>query len=255
MTATDRRVICIVGDPPLVAEYAGLCAGRGYAVQHLAIREPGRTGARRFRLGGNVRLVARPSRTVRLALELSNVSVETKRKNLMLLDRSLPAHTPIVSSSVTVRAGEQAGWLRHRNRLIGIGALPSLLAGSLLEFAVAPTTDVPTRRMAEEFAASLGKEATFVGDLPGLVLPRIVCTLANEAHFAMMEGVAGRDDIDTAMKLGTNYPAGPLEWAERIGYRQLCAVLDALRVFYGEERYRAAPAVRHALDREGTAAV
>jgi 3-hydroxybutyryl-CoA dehydrogenase len=80
-----------------------------------------------------------------------------------------------------------------------------------------------------------------VQDSVGLVMPRILCALANEACFAIMEGVAEANDIDTAMKLGTNYPSGPVVWAGRIGWSQVLAVLKGLHGYFGEDRYRPAP--------------
>ena len=98
----------------------------------------------------------------------------------------------------------------------------------------------PPRR----FFHALGKHVEWVGDAPGLVLGRIVCQLVNEAVFALAEGVGSAEDIDTAMRLGFNYPRGPLEWGESIGLERVLALLDALRRELGEERYRAAPLLR-----------
>ncbi len=78
------------------------------------------------------------------------------------------------------------------------------------------------------------------------VLSRIVCQLANEAYFALGRGVGTREDIDTAMRLGFNWPRGPLEWADAIGPSRVLGVLDDHRSSLGEERYRAAPALRRA---------
>ena len=68
--------------------------------------------------------------------------------------------------------------------------------------------------------------------------------LINEASFALMENVAHPQDIDTAMKLGTNYPFGPIEWADKIGIPEVISVLEALYGDLKEERYRIAPLLR-----------
>jgi len=83
-----------------------------------------------------------------------------------------------------------------------------------------------------------------VGDAPGLVLFRIVAQLASVAADAVLAGVAAPGAIDTAMRLGTNYPVGPLEWADRLGAATVVTVLDNMRAFYGEERYRASAMLR-----------
>ena len=77
-----------------------------------------------------------------------------------------------------------------------------------------------------------------------MVLPRILCQIINEAMFAVQQEVAAPNDLDTAMKLGMNFPSGPLEWGEKIGFKQVYAVLDALHVDLGEERYRICPLLK-----------
>jgi 3-hydroxybutyryl-CoA dehydrogenase len=85
-----------------------------------------------------------------------------------------------------------------------------------------------------------------VGDAPGLVMMRIVAQLASVAADAVLTGVAAPGAVDTAMRLGTNYPLGPLEWADRLGPGVVLTVLDNLRGFYGEDRYRASALIRRA---------
>lgn len=85
---------------------------------------------------------------------------------------------------------------------------------------------------------------TEVEDRVAHVSMRILMMIINEAAFAVQEGVASPSDIDTAMKLGTNYPLGPLEWCDRIGADVVVAVLDGLQLEYGEERYRPAVLLR-----------
>jgi 3-hydroxybutyryl-CoA dehydrogenase len=77
-----------------------------------------------------------------------------------------------------------------------------------------------------------------VGDAPGLVVTRTVAMLVNGALDARHKGVASAADIDTAMRLGTNYPLGPLAWGQRWGAGTVLTVLDNLQATYGEDRYR-----------------
>ncbi len=93
---------------------------------------------------------------------------------------------------------------------------------------------------------AVGLDAIRVEDSPGLVVMRIVSQLASVAADARLVGVASAADIDAAMRLGTNYPAGPLEWADALGPERVVAVLDHLRAAYGEDRYRASLALRRA---------
>lgn len=91
---------------------------------------------------------------------------------------------------------------------------------------------------------SLGYMVNLVEDRVGLIAPRILATLINEAAFAVMEGVASVSDIDKAMTLGVNYPKGLLLWADEIGLDYILALLDGLYDEYHQERYRAAVILR-----------
>jgi 3-hydroxybutyryl-CoA dehydrogenase len=71
-----------------------------------------------------------------------------------------------------------------------------------------------------------------------MITPRVVCMIINEAYFTAEAGTASREDIDTAMRLGTNYPYGPFEWAQQIGVKHVYDVLTAVHRATGDERYR-----------------
>lgn len=83
-----------------------------------------------------------------------------------------------------------------------------------------------------------GKRVVQIADYPGLLVWRTVAMIANEALDALQKGVASEKDIDTAMRLGVNYPNGPIAWGERLGWQRLLALLENLQRHYGEERYR-----------------
>jgi 3-hydroxybutyryl-CoA dehydrogenase len=83
-----------------------------------------------------------------------------------------------------------------------------------------------------------------IDDAPGLVVTRTVAMLVNGAVDARHKGVASAADIDTAMRLGTNYPLGPLAWGQRWGPATVLAVLDAMHAWYGEDRYRPSALLR-----------
>jgi 3-hydroxybutyryl-CoA dehydrogenase len=140
------------------------------------------------------------------------------------------------------------GWKRNPEveDSVHFVAFPSLDEATLVELSHRPTTIPADAEAAEAYFRSMGKHVDWVGDAPGLVLGRIVCQIVHEAHFAVGEGVATPADVDTAMRLGFNYPRGPFEWAEAIGPVRVVSVLDELRSELGEERYRVAPLLRRA---------
>jgi 3-hydroxybutyryl-CoA dehydrogenase len=127
---------------------------------------------------------------------------------------------------------------------VGFHALPPLAPAGVVELTRGSHTSESSAARAETFFRSLGKHVEWVEDAPGLVLGRIVCQLVNEAAFALGEGIGSASDIDAAMRLGYNYPRGPLEWADLIELDHVLATLDALYEERREERYRVAPLLR-----------
>ena len=85
----------------------------------------------------------------------------------------------------------------------------------------------------------LNKKAAIVKDEPGLVSARIIAMIINEAYFALGDNVSTKEEIDIAMKLGTNYPFGPFEWAEKIGLKKIYDLLKKLSA--ADKRYQPAP--------------
>ncbi len=93
----------------------------------------------------------------------------------------------------------------------------------------------------------LDKAVSVIADVPGMLVMRTVCMLANEAADAVNQGVCDTESVDTAMRKGVNYPQGPMEWARRIGLGYVVGVLSNLATGYGEDRYRVSPLLRRLL--------
>jgi 3-hydroxybutyryl-CoA dehydrogenase len=148
--------------------------------------------------------------------------------------------------AIAVATGSLAG-LDGTGGSVGYYALPPIARAPLVELTRTSSTSDAAAAAAERHFAALGKHVEWVGDSPALVLGRIACQVMNEAAFALQAGVGSADDIDTAMRLGFNYPRGPLEWAEEVGPGHVLAVLDGLWSERREERYRAAPLLRRAV--------
>lgn len=125
------------------------------------------------------------------------------------------------------------------SHIVGFSAIGLYTGNKVLEITRAQQTEAKYLQKAQHFLDSLGMQAIEVPETPGLVLGRILAMLANEAASALMEGVASPQDIDTAMQLGTNYPHGPLAWADLVGLDVILAILQHLLDEYGEERYAA----------------
>lgn len=234
-TAPEAPVF-ITGESALILEFGAACRTAGLRIAFNA--NPGESP---LRSSPQFRKTASIPRGVSFAAELTNTDRAVKRRNLQALDRRLPPAAILLTSSVTVSTSEQATWIRSRNRLVGISALPTLLSNQLIELAPGVATARAAVSRASDFFSRLGKAVAVVQDRIGMVMPRILCMLINEASFALMEEIASPADLDEAMKLGTSYPHGPIEWAGKIGVRQVVSVLRALHEDLGEERYRIAP--------------
>ena len=112
--------------------------------------------------------------------------------------------------------------------------------------AIAASDGVPADAVAEAtgLLQAAGLAVYVVDDAPGLVVTRTVAMLVSGAVDARHKGVASAADIDTAMRLGTNYPLGPLAWGDRWGPATIVGILDAMQAWYGEDRYRPSALLR-----------
>ena len=123
-------------------------------------------------------------------------------------------------------------------------AIPTLETARLVEVARNGSMSDDDAAAVERYFRAGGKHVEWVGEGSGLVLGRILAQIVNEAHFAVSEGVTTKEDCDTAMRLGFNWPRGAFEWGSAIGLGRAVAILDALHQSLGEPRYRVSPLLR-----------
>lgn len=129
----------------------------------------------------------------------------------------------------------------------------TVLIDLALDYATATRLAVSVAAQCDETAANSAigmlQAADFavsqLQDIPGLIVMRTVAMLANEAADAVNQGVCDAAAVDTAMRLGVNYPCGPLAWANNVGLAQVTTVLGHLAQTYGEDRYRTSPLIQH----------
>lgn len=185
--------------------------------------------------------------TTTVAIEVTLGPRELKRAYWYELDEALPPHIPILALGLGQGATELGSWSGRPERVASFGFAGAFADAPLVEVARGLRTADDALTQIVAFLRGLNKEVAVVGDPPGQVLPRILSALVNEAAFALEDGIATPADIDTALRLGLNYPRGPLEWADLIGLDQVVTTLDGLYAYYGEDRYRVAPYLRRAL--------
>ncbi len=124
---------------------------------------------------------------------------------------------------------------RHPERFVGYGVLGLLASQRVVEIVDHDALDDDMLALAQEFFERLHKRVVLVAPAPGLVLGRIVGSIVNEAVIAVHEGVASAEDVDLAMRLGTNYPLGPIAWGREIGGARIARILRALAAEEGPD--------------------
>ncbi|MCJ8166810.1 3-hydroxyacyl-CoA dehydrogenase family protein [Pontibacter sp. E15-1] len=146
-------------------------------------------------------------------------------------------HAPTVQLAALVNEVE----LDQPCTLIGFNGLPTLFNRPVLEVSLLRPEHEEKLR---EVCAALGTEYLLVDDRVGMVTPRIICMIINEACYTLQEQTGSVADIDQGMKLGTNYPKGPFEWAKQLGIRHVYEVLQAVYEDTKEERYKICPLLK-----------
>jgi 3-hydroxybutyryl-CoA dehydrogenase len=185
------------------------------------------------------------ARGPRLVLLFAEAAAEEQQRWLAALGRRADPQAVIGLHAPRRAVSELAAAYPHPERVVGLDFLEDGLApGRLVQVAPGLRTEAAATELLEAELGALGAVTERVGDYGGLVLRRVLFMVINEAVWALMEGVASREDIDAAMKLGTGYPHGPLEWADAIGLDQVYQGLRGLHEEYGDDRYRPCPLLR-----------
>jgi 3-hydroxybutyryl-CoA dehydrogenase len=140
-----------------------------------------------------------------------------------------------VESSLVSLAGRFANQKHIPENVFGFCGLPTFLNRPVMEVSLFRESDKEALR---KVCSALNSDYQIVADRVGLVTPRVIGLIINEAYLTLEEGIASREDIDLAMKLGTNYPWGPFEWCERIGAHRVVELLNAVYEDTGDERYK-----------------
>jgi 3-hydroxybutyryl-CoA dehydrogenase len=118
---------------------------------------------------------------------------------------------------------------------VRINGWSTFLSGPLIE---ASCQDNNNKQKTEDIFTCFKKKVEWVPDIPGFIVPRVISSIINEAYFTLQERVSSKEEIDTAMKLGTNYPYGPFEWSKKIGLKKIHELLSSLA--RDEKRYEPA---------------
>ncbi len=131
--------------------------------------------------------------------------------------------------------------VKIKSFLFGINALPTFIEQAVWEMVLYRKFEMP---QLEKIAKELGVDFEVIEDRVGMVKPKVLFMIINEACFTLQEGTATIEDIDTSMKLGTNYPFGPFEWCDKIGITNVFETLAAVYEDTKDKRYKICPLLK-----------
>jgi 3-hydroxybutyryl-CoA dehydrogenase len=159
-------------------------------------------------------------------------------------DGVLPAKAILASNTSSIPIATLAAATGRPDRVIGMHFFNPVPMMGLVEVVRAPATSDETAAAIVELARELGKTPAEANDFPGFVSNRILMPFINEAAWALHDGVAEPEAIDTIAKLGFNHPIGPLALADLIGLDTCVAIMEVLHAGLGEDKYAPCPLLR-----------
>ena len=156
-------------------------------------------------------------------------------------DETLPQTAILASNTSSIPIRTLAAVTSRPDRVIGMHFFNPVPVLKLVEVIRAPTTSNETAAAIVELARDLGKEPAEANDFPGFVSNRILMPFINEAAYAVRDGVAEPEAVDTIARLGFAHPMGPLALADLIGLDTCVAILNVLRESLGDDKYAPCP--------------
>jgi 3-hydroxybutyryl-CoA dehydrogenase len=181
---------------------------------------------------------------VALAIEAATEDFATKADLFKRLDINTAPETILATNTSSISITTLAATTGKPENVIGMHFMNPVPVMQLVEVIRGIATSDATAKSVFDIAASLGKTPVEVRDFPGFIANRVLMPMINEAIYAVYEGVASIEAVDTVMKLGMNHPMGPLTLADFIGLDTCLAIMNVLAEGFGDSKYRACPLLK-----------
>lgn len=179
-----------------------------------------------------------------IVIEAATENSELKIQILRRIESVVRANAVIASNTSSISITALGATLRAPERFVGMHFFNPVPLLPLVEVIRGLQTSEETATEVRELTERLGKSPVDVKNSPGFVVNRILVPMINEAFFVLAEGVATAEEIDAGMRLGANFPIGPLALADLVGLDVCLSVMDVFLKDFGDSKYRACPLLR-----------
>jgi len=176
--------------------------------------------------------------TADLVVEAATENPKVKLELFRQLDQICGARTILVSNTSSIPITRLAAVTARPDKVAGMHFMNPVPLMKLVEGIRGFKTSDATFEVVRKFAESMGKTFIESKDSPAFVVNRILVPMLNEAVFALQEGLATQEDMDTAMKLGCNFPMGPFELLDYVGLDTALAIMEVMHQETGDSKYR-----------------
>jgi len=184
------------------------------------------------------------ARDAGLVVEAIFESLQPKKAVFSELDGICGPEAIFASNTSSISITEIGSATKRQDRFIGMHFFNPATIMKLVEVIRGANTSDATYKTVFDLAIKIGKEPVTVNEAPGFIVNKILIPMINEAADMLATGVASAEDIDKAMKLGTNHPMGPLTLGDFIGLDVCLAIMDVFYQETGDSKYRASPLLR-----------
>ncbi len=184
------------------------------------------------------------AKKVQLVIEAIVEDYNVKADVFKKLDEVCSNETIFASNTSSISITSLAKNVERRDKFIGMHFMNPVPLMKLVEIIKGLDTSHETYEAAKKIGEKMGKTCVEVQDFPGFVLNRILIPMINEAIYAVYEGIATVENVDTVMTLGANQPMGPLALADLVGLDTCLAIMEVLHEEFGDSKYRPCPLLK-----------